>query len=131
MWWFTAREERTMARRLNQRRALAQRLARGIGIARLAQSNDALATDALRLSQEDEAVFERLFGEPMPAQVRTALHLETDVWIDIKNKLTNDHRALQRRLTTIEKILRLEREMLHTPLVRRYQTALDRLQRNR
>ena len=120
-----------MARRLNQRRALAQRLARGIGIARLAQSNDALATDALRLSQEDEAVFERLFGEPMPAQVRTALHLETDVWIDIKNKLTNDHRALQRRLTTIEKILRLEREMLHTPLVRRYQTALDRLQRNR
>jgi hypothetical protein len=131
MWWFTKREERTMARRFKQRRGFAQRLARDATIARLAHNNTALAAEALRLSQEDEAVFERLFGEPMPVHVRTALHLETDVWIDIKNKLTNDHRALQRRLTTIQKILVLEREMLHTPLVRRYQTALDRLHRDR
>jgi hypothetical protein len=131
MWWFTAREERTMARRLNQRRTLAQRLARDATIARLAHNNTALAAEALRLSQEDDVVFERLFGEPMPVPLRTALHLETDVWMSITNKLPNDHRALQRRLATIQKILALEREMLHTPLVRRYQQALDRLQPDR
>jgi glycine/D-amino acid oxidase-like deaminating enzyme len=131
MWWFTPREERTMARRFKVRRAFAQRLARDANTARLAQNNKTVAAEGLRLSQEDEAAFERLFGEPMPAQLCTALHLETDVWIDIKNKLTGDHRALQRRLVIIEKVLALEREMLHTPLVRRYQQALGRLQRDR
>jgi len=131
MWWFTPREERTMARRFKERRVLAQQLARDASIARLAQHNKALASDALRQSQADEVVFERLFGEPMPVQLRTALHFEADVWIEIKNKLAGDQRALQRHLATIQKILALERDMLHTPLVRRYQQALGRLQRDR
>ncbi len=129
MWWFTKPEERRMARRLKVRRAIAQRLARDASILRLAQNNNALAAEALRLAQEDEGAFERLFGEPMPVQLRNALHLETDTWTDIKNKLNTDHRTTQRRLATVQKILTLEREMLHTPLARRYQTAIDRLQK--
>lgn len=130
MWWFTNREEQTMARRLRERRAIAQQLARDVKVSHLATNNNRLATDALRHAQDDEALFERVFGEPMPAQLRIALHLEVDLWTDTKNKL-NDQRVVQRRLATIQQLQTLEREMLHTPLVRRYTQAVERLQRER
>lgn len=131
MWWFTPNEERTFARRLNERRVLATRLSREAGILRLSRENTALAEAALRLAQGDEALFEHLYGEPMPAPLRIAVHLEVDVWMMIKNTLNNDERRLlPRRLDNIQKLLTLEREMLHTPLTRRYEVAIDRIHRD-
>ena len=125
MWWFTPSGERTMARRYKKRQSYAQQLSRDKSIPRLAERNAALIAESLRLAKEDEPLFERLFGEPMPAQLRIALRVEVTLWTELKNKQPNDYR----RLPAIEEILRLERQMLHTPLVRRYQRAIDRLRR--
>lgn len=128
MWWFTNSEERTMARRQLERRAIAQRLSRDANIQRLAKENESLVDRALASVQADEAVFERLYREPMPSALRVAVHLETHAWTLIKNTLNNNERRyLQRRLDHIQRILTLEREMLHTPLTRRYQNALERI----
>jgi hypothetical protein len=127
MWWFTPREERTMARRLKTRRAIAQQLSRDADIPRLAENNARLIANASNKTREDETVFETLYGEPMPAVLRSALHLETEIWTLLHNNQHDPQR--QRRLAIINQLLTLEREILHTPLTKRYETTLDRLRK--
>lgn len=127
MWWFTPSEERTMARRQKGRRGIAQQVARDAGVQRLAPNNARLIATALAQAAADEALFERLYGEPMPAPLRIAVHLEVYTWTLLQNTPNNDKRLVQRRATMLNKLLTLEREMLHTPLTRRYEAALDRV----
>ena len=125
MWWFTPSPERRMKRRYKKRQSYAQQLARDTKITRLAERNANLIAESLRLATEDGSVFERLFGEPMPTQLRLALTIEVNLWTELQNKQPHN----DRRLPAIVELLRLQGQMLHTPLVRRYQPRLDRLRR--
>jgi hypothetical protein len=129
MWWFQ-RPEHVYRRRLRQRLAIAQRLARDVSITRLQRENQLVSDTALRHTQDDEDTFTRLFGEPLPAILHTALHLERETWTTLTNNL---HRQApeqnQRLLRAIQQILATEQELVTTPLTKRYERRLEQVRK--
>lgn len=119
-----------MAHRYQARQRTAQLLRRDLRLSKLAKQNDASIAEALRLTLEDETIFERLFGEPMPTQLRAALHAEHQLWTQTQNHPNNDPQTI-RRLNNIQKLLSLQQQMLHTPLTHKFQQAIERILRER
>jgi len=126
-----AKEERIMRRRIRQREALSQRLARDLPLVRLAVNNMHSSLKRSRLRKATKRCSSACMVSPCRRRCARASHLEVDVWMDLKNKLEQraEHRTLQSRLRSLQKLLALKREMLHSPLVRRYQQATERLLR--
>lgn len=130
MWWFPQRPERAYRQRLRERLAIAQRLTRDVKVRRLATENGALTLVALQHAQEDETVFERLFGESPPLPLQRSLQLERDAWTDLSNNLHQQSPERTRKtLRGIIRVLSIEEEILTSPLHLRFVHALDRVRR--
>ena len=117
-------------RRLRQRLAIAQRLARDSSITRLQRENQIVSETALRSAQEDEHVFDRLFGEPLPAMLHAALRLERETWktlIETQQRLAPDQN--RRLLRAIQTVLATEEAILTSPLTKRYERRLEQLRK--
>lgn len=130
MTWFFQTNEGVFRQRLKHRRAIAERLMRDMNNLDLAQENHRLITDALKHADDDQRAFAQLFGEPAPLVFRIAQRLEVDVWTYLNNnpRATENNR---KALATITKILRLEHEMLTSPLTQRFTQALARINSER
>lgn len=130
MWWFTPRDKRTMIKRVLRRQALAERVLRDATIPRLTANNKDIARTAVRLAREDEALFERVFGEPMPLQLRAALQVEEELWTTLTRTETyseQNRRQVQEHAKKAHQVLTLERDMLNSPLTQRFLRALARI----
>lgn len=89
-----------------------------------------MSDTALRSAQDDDSVFTRLFGEPPPATLHAALHLERETWTTLTN---NQQRFVpeqnRRLLRAIQKLLATEEEILTSPLTKRYERRLETLRK--
>lgn len=131
MWWFPKRPERIYRQRLRNRLAIAQRLTRDVKVRRLASENQTLCQTALNRTNEDETVFERLFGEPLPTPLHHAVRLERDAWTNLTSQLNQQTTERNRKtLRGIQRALAVQEEILTSPLSRRFETALERIKRD-
>jgi len=122
----------SITHRLQQRLHAAQTLRQHASNGPLAP---AAATSAYRLTTSEEAAFRNQYGEPMPHHLRTALHLEQDLWLAVHdtleratpNEYPSVRAAVCQDLTTLCRLLTLQEEMHHSPLTITFQRRLASL----
>ena len=124
------REKRSrMRRRYQDRQGFATLLQRDIHLRDSLPALIGITEAGFTRAEADPAEFVALFGEPMPDHLRMALHLETNAWVAIRTILDGAHAAgitpqeydcllphLRQKVSTMLKILDVEREIMCSPL---------------
>ena len=144
MLWLHKNKQGHMMRRYKERTGYAQVLSRDIARQRRLNANTTITKEAFDAAEEDEHEFATTFGEPMPEHLRTALAFETDLWLALHTTLASVHKAgltddeyrrlmptLRNELGTITKLLDLEKEILQSPLTKRFWDELHSLRQVR
>ena len=103
-------------------------------------TNLRLAEEALRLTKDDEAMYERLVRRPMPVALRDAITHECHLWWSVRDRLHSmttrdippalfkeEITSLTQRLDALETILRLTRTLVSRPLTHSEERELDTL----
>lgn len=129
MLWFTRDKRARMTHRYKERTRHAALLNRDLPLQRSLPGLITLTEAGFSSAQADAQEFLNLFGEPMPEHLCIAVHLETDLWVAIRTTLDAARNArltsqeydrllpqLRHKLTTLGKILDLEREIMYSPL---------------
>jgi hypothetical protein len=113
-----------MTARYQTRILYAQLLQRDLATSVLTKQAARLAGKALDHAVEDKASFERLFDEPVPEALRQAVTRECRAWGTVVTLLerareTPDRdsiESLHHELSTIVRVLDMEKEILYSPL---------------
>lgn len=112
-----------------------------LALQRELDTNLRLAEEALRLTKDDEAIYERLLHQPMPVRLRDAITDECHLWWSVRDRLQSMTRrdippalfkeevaSLTTRLAALEMILRLTRTLVSRPLTHSEERELASLQ---
>lgn len=142
MLWFTKDKRSRMTHRHKDRQGFVALLQRDLHLHDTLPALIGLTEAGFSRAQADEPEFLALFEEPMPEHLRLALHLETDLWVAIRMTLQAARNAgitvqeydrllpqLRQKLTTLNKLLELEREIMYSPLHNHFIDELVRLRK--
>lgn len=129
MLWFTKDHRARMTHRYKERARYAVLLQRDLPLYAHLPALITLTESGFSRADADEQEFVNLFREPMPEHLQIAVHLEIDLWVAIRTTLSAAKDAgitpqeydrllphLRRELTTLTKLLDLEREIMYSPL---------------
>jgi hypothetical protein len=129
MLWFTKDKRSRMTHRYKERTRYAALLKRDLDLHDALPALIGLAEAGFSRVEGDEHEFVLLFREPMPDQLRIAVHLETDLWVALRTTLDAAKNAgitaqeydrllpqLRENLSKLGKVLDLEAEIMYSPL---------------
>jgi hypothetical protein len=140
MLWLHKDKQGQMMQRYKERARDAEFLKRDCAIQRLLTNHILVTKRAFESADADAHEFSTLFEEPMPDHLHTAVFQETNLWVVLHTTLesarqlqlsTENYQRLipqvHRILNRIIALIDIEREILYSPLTKRFNDRLQQL----